>query len=215
MNLISALIEKFVACPKARDLNLENYHNNSHDVDKSVKKMIKSINSDVNSKLNGYYISNYKKQEEAVEMDSVANFGTITESSEFARIMALAIKAVRVYSLYYEYEDKDLNDVGILDKEKEYIHKNLTELDQILIYSVLKYFADKQIVVEWKDEFKFSSKLTENELEIINCVCQVMRQERLLKDYIRQDCFCDALETCKTFNFENIYENKSTHLFYF
>ncbi len=216
MDLILTLMEKFVACPKPRDLDLENYHNNTKNVDKLARKVIKSINDDVNSKFCGYYTANYKRQEEVVEKDSIANFGMLTESDDFACVIASMIKAVRVYSLYYDYEDRDLNEDGISDKEKEYICKNLSEIDQILIYSVLKYFADQQIVVEWKNNaFAINGKISENDLEIINCVCQVMRQCRLLRDYIRQECYCDALEICKSLNFENIFENKSTHLFYY
>ncbi len=215
MNLILAIIDKFATCYKIRNLDLENYHNNKMQMDKLACKVIKSINSDVRRKLCGHLTSNYKKQEDELEKDSIVNFGMLTESNEFAKIMALMIKAVKVYSLYYQFENKHLDDVGISDREKENICKKLIEVEQILIYSILKYFADKQMMVEWKNNsFVINCKMDDGDLEIINCVCQVMEQCKMLKETISCGGYCYALQTCKQLNFDNIFDSKSIHLCY-
>ena len=216
MDLILTLIEKFTSCPEARILDLENYHKDTKKVNKMARKMFRSLHLDVEDKLCGYITHNYKHEEDIVEMDSIANFGILTESEEFANAMALIIKAVRVYSLYYQFEDRDIREGGITEKQQEFICKHLKEAEQLLIVLVLKYFKERNKIVEWKKgQFSCCDCLTENELEIVNCVCQVLQHCRMLKDAINCNTTFDSLQLCHELNFDTVFENRSTHLFYY
>lgn len=216
MDLILSLIKKFTSCPEAITLDLENYHKDTEKVNKMAKKMFRSLYLDVEDKLCGYIIHNYKCEEDAVEMNSIVNFGILTESAEFANTMALIIKAIRVYSLYYQFEDRDICEGGITEKQQEFICKHLKEAEQLLIVLVLKYFKDKNKLIEWnKGEFNCCNHLTTNELKIINCVCQVLQHCRMLKDSISCNIAIDSLQLCNKLNFDTIFENRSTHLFYY
>ena len=216
MDLILAIIEKFTSCPEARILDLENYHKDTKKVNKMARKMFKSLYLDVEDKLCGYITHNYKREEDIVEMDSIANFGILTASEEFASAIALIIKAIRVYSLYYQFEDKDICKDGITEKQQEFICKHLKEAEQLLIVLVLKYFKDRDKLVKWNNGgFNCCDHLTANELEIINCVCQVLQHCRMLHEAINCNTIFDPLRLCDELNFNTVFKNRSTHLFYY
>ena len=209
-DIIGSFIEIFSQRAEEERLDLRDYHKNFSEIDKTAKGMLRKIVKTTRNEMNALDLINYQTEEKRVADANEVGLFEMLRLQEFATTITQLVAFDRMVVLL-----DCVTIEGISPKKREMICKMLKNARDLLIHAALKYFRVNNIQVQWSGrEFVFSKDLGYEDKEILNLICQIMREN----NYLYQ-CFkhCDEiifLDTLNNLKFENMFKNRSTDMFY-